>query len=77
MALRSQKMKTLWSFVNHGSEPDNINLVPDGSFWIALIKMNHTGVTAIQNCSEKWELLDAYPGLISLLLPMGSDGVQE
>ncbi|KAK9190385.1 hypothetical protein WN943_018990 [Citrus x changshan-huyou] len=70
-------MKTLWSFVNHGSEPDNINLVPDGSFWIALIKMNHTGVTAIQNCSEKWELLDAYPGLISLLLPMGSDGVQE
>ncbi|KAH9769113.1 Str synth domain-containing protein [Citrus sinensis] len=58
-------------------EPDNINLVPDGSFWIALIKMNQTDVTAIQNCSENWELLDAYPGLISLLLPMGSDGAVE
>ncbi|KAH9769111.1 Str synth domain-containing protein [Citrus sinensis] len=59
---------------NLPGEPDNINLVPDGSFWIALIKMNQTDVTAIQNCSENWELLDAYPGLISLLLPMGSDG---
>ena len=38
-----------------------------------MLQMNQTGVTAIQNCSEKWELLDAYPGLISLLLPMGSD----
>lgn len=27
----------------------------------------------IQNYKEKWKLLDAYPGLINLLLPMGSD----
>ena len=38
-----------------------------------MMQMNQTGVRAIQKCREKWELLDAYPGLISLLLPMGSD----
>ncbi|KAH9769046.1 Str synth domain-containing protein [Citrus sinensis] len=73
--LKGDRNGTLDTFAeNLPGGPDNINLAPDGSFWIALIKMNQTGVTAIQNCSEKWELLDAYPGLISLLLPMGSDG---
>ena len=38
------------------------------------MQMNQTGLSAIQNCREKWKLLVAYPVLISLLLPMGSDG---
>lgn len=72
--LKGNRAGILDAFIeNLPGGPDNINLAPDGSFWIALIKMNQTGVRAIQNCREKWELLDAYPGLISLLLPMGSD----
>ncbi|KAH9704625.1 Str synth domain-containing protein [Citrus sinensis] len=72
--LKGDRNGTLDTFAeNLPGGPDNINLAPDGSFWIALIKMNQTGVKAIQNCREKWELLEAYPGLISLLLPMGSD----
>lgn len=37
------------------------------------MQMNQTGLSAIQNCREKWKLLVAYPVLISLLLPMGGD----
>ncbi|KAK9187439.1 hypothetical protein WN944_018834 [Citrus x changshan-huyou] len=72
--LKGDRAGILDAFIeNLPGGPDNINLAPDGSFWIGLIKMNQTGVRAIQKCREKWELLDAYPGLISLLLPMGSD----
>ncbi|GAY53992.1 Str synth domain-containing protein [Citrus sinensis] len=37
--------------------PDNINLAPNGSF----------------GCPDKWKLLEAYPELINLLIPLGND----
>ncbi|KAH9704643.1 Str synth domain-containing protein [Citrus sinensis] len=35
--------------------------------------MNQTGVRAIQSCPDKWKLLEAYPELINLLIPLGND----
>ncbi|KAH9704641.1 Str synth domain-containing protein [Citrus sinensis] len=56
--------------------PDNINLAPNGSFGVSFnfgYNMNQTGVRAIQSCPDKWKLLEAYPELINLLIPLGND----
>ena len=37
------------------------------------MQMNQTGVRAIQSCPDKWKLLQAYPELINLLIPLGND----
>ncbi|KAH9769040.1 Str synth domain-containing protein [Citrus sinensis] len=72
--LKGPRQGRLESFIEHlPGGPDNINLAPDGSFWVALIKMNQTGVRAIQSCPDKWKLLQAYPELINLLIPLGND----
>ncbi|MEJ4834268.1 SMP-30/gluconolactonase/LRE family protein, partial [Enterococcus faecium] len=70
--LEGEKKGQLEIFIdNLPGGPDNINIAPDGNFWISLIKMNATGVQALQNCSENKILLAAYPELIGLLIPMG------
>ncbi|KAH9804664.1 Str synth domain-containing protein [Citrus sinensis] len=51
--------------------PDNVNLARDGSFWISIIKMDPKGIQALQSCKESTQLLEAYPELIQLLIPMG------
>ncbi|GAY37652.1 hypothetical protein CUMW_030690 [Citrus unshiu] len=51
--------------------PDNVNLARDGSFWISIIKMDPKGIQALQSCKERKQLLEAYPELIKLLIPLG------
>ncbi|KAL9444856.1 hypothetical protein AB3S75_017946 [Citrus x aurantiifolia] len=51
--------------------PDNVNLARDGSFWISIIKMDPKGIQALESCKESIQLLEAYPELIKLLIPMG------
>ncbi|MFI3588520.1 SMP-30/gluconolactonase/LRE family protein, partial [Klebsiella pneumoniae] len=70
--LEGEKKGQLEIFIdNLPGGPDNINIAPDGNFWISLIKMNATGVQALHNCSDNKILLAAYPELIGLLIPMG------
>ncbi|KAL9419294.1 hypothetical protein AB3S75_037117 [Citrus x aurantiifolia] len=48
---------------------NGVALSEDESF----VVMNQTGVRAIQSCPDKWKLLEAYPELINLLIPLGND----
>ncbi|KAK7304006.1 hypothetical protein RJT34_14984 [Clitoria ternatea] len=44
--------------------PDNINLAPDGSFWIALIQLNSEGLEFVHNYKITKHLTASFPRLI-------------
>ncbi|KAK6941281.1 hypothetical protein RJ641_026658 [Dillenia turbinata] len=43
--------------------PDNINLAPDGSFWIALVKLTSDGLEFIHTSTTLKRLFASYPSL--------------
>ncbi|TKY72878.1 STRICTOSIDINE SYNTHASE 4 [Spatholobus suberectus] len=47
--------------------PDNINLAPDGSFWIALIQMTSEGLEFVHNYKITKHLVASFPRLINLV----------
>ncbi|KAL9444857.1 hypothetical protein AB3S75_017947 [Citrus x aurantiifolia] len=51
--------------------PDNINLAPDGSFWISLIKMNSSAVETVHSSKNRKQLLEEHPELMNQLMSTG------
>ncbi|KAG4990761.1 hypothetical protein AAZX31_09G068000 [Glycine max] len=47
--------------------PDNINLAPDGSFWIALIQLTSEGFEFVHNYKITKHLVASFPRLINLV----------
>lgn len=47
--------------------PDNINLAPDGSFWIALIKVTSDGFEFVHTSKALKHLLATFPKLFQLV----------
>lgn len=50
--------------------PDNINLAPDGSFWIALLELTFSGMEFVHTSKTTKHLIAAFPKLIDLLKGM-------
>ncbi|KAK6941283.1 Strictosidine synthase, conserved region [Dillenia turbinata] len=48
--------------------PDNINLSPDGSFWIALLKLTSDGLEFVHNSPILKRLLASHPSLLERLI---------
>ncbi|XP_039144515.1 protein STRICTOSIDINE SYNTHASE-LIKE 4-like [Dioscorea cayenensis subsp. rotundata] len=47
--------------------PDNINLAPDGSFWIALLQLRRRGLDWIHKWSLVKKMISVHPSLVEML----------
>lgn len=47
--------------------PDNINLAPDGSFWIALLQLTSNGLEFVHTSKASKHLIATFPRLIGLV----------
>ncbi|XP_058108640.1 protein STRICTOSIDINE SYNTHASE-LIKE 4-like isoform X1 [Magnolia sinica] len=50
--------------------PDNINLAPDGSFWIALLELRSTGLDFVHRSSMAKRILATFPKLMNMITPV-------
>ncbi|MFI3588531.1 hypothetical protein, partial [Klebsiella pneumoniae] len=56
---------------NLPGSPDNINLAPDGTFWIAIMKMDASRMKIVNSSKLIKYILAAYPKLIFRIIPIG------
>ncbi|KAK7411848.1 hypothetical protein VNO78_03291 [Psophocarpus tetragonolobus] len=61
------KGKTEIFIENLPGAPDNINIAPDGSFWIALIQLTSEGMEFVHNYKITKHLVASFPKLINLV----------
>ncbi|MQL79965.1 hypothetical protein Taro_012409 [Colocasia esculenta] len=47
--------------------PDNINLAPDGSFWVALLQLSHRRLDVVHRWTTFKRVVAAFPKLVGLL----------
>ncbi|KAJ1439936.1 Strictosidine synthase, conserved region [Sesbania bispinosa] len=63
----ANKGKTDIFIENLPGGPDNINLAPDGSFWIALLQMTSEGLGFVHTSKISKHLVASFPRLINLV----------
>ncbi|KAG1366375.1 adipocyte plasma membrane-associated protein [Cocos nucifera] len=67
-----QEGKTEVFIDNLPGGPDNINLAPGGSFWIALLQLRSNWLDLIQRSSMAKRVLATFPKLVKIIEPMKS-----
>ncbi|XP_057969297.1 protein STRICTOSIDINE SYNTHASE-LIKE 4-like [Malania oleifera] len=66
-----RKGKTEIFIDNLPGSPDNINLAPDGTFWIALLQFTSKGLEFVHTSRAAKHFLAAFPGLMKLVIGVG------
>ncbi|KAH9804675.1 Str synth domain-containing protein [Citrus sinensis] len=70
--LKGERKGKLETFAeNLPGAPDNINLAPDGTFWIAIIKLDARRMKVLNSSKLIKHVLAAYPKLFSRFITLG------
>ncbi|GAY37650.1 hypothetical protein CUMW_030670 [Citrus unshiu] len=70
--LKGERKRKLETFAeNLPGAPDNINLAPDGTFWIAIIKLDARRMKILNSSKLIKHVLAAYPKLFSQFITLG------
>ncbi|KAG9130524.1 hypothetical protein Leryth_025245 [Lithospermum erythrorhizon] len=65
--LKGQNTGRTEIFINLPRAPDNINLAPDGSFWIALLEVSPSSLNFIHKWRVAKHLIASFPNLIEVV----------